>query len=144
MQVSFAAEGWDFALEVKLEIVLHCSFPSSSLARVRSSSGSACELWWLVISPSPHIGEAVFARCLSSLKDERIQAGQKLKGPQKVQFEGDKKSFLEDIRKVGCRPAVAAGMGLVGRRPRGHGEDVGSVQPCPLIWYAAFPKPCPR
>ena len=55
-------------------------------------------------TPSPHAGEAVFARCLSSLKDERIQASKKLKGPQSIPFEGDKKSFLEDIRKVGCRP----------------------------------------
>ncbi|KAL4667990.1 hypothetical protein H8959_006679 [Pygathrix nigripes] len=47
-----------------------------------------------------NLGEAVFARCLSSLKDERIQASKKLKGPQKFQFDGDKKSFLEDIRKA--------------------------------------------
>ncbi|XP_012669104.1 6-phosphogluconate dehydrogenase, decarboxylating-like isoform X2 [Otolemur garnettii] len=50
--------------------------------------------------PVALIGEAVFARCLSSLKDERIQASKKLMGPQKTQFEGDKKSFLEDIQKA--------------------------------------------
>ncbi|MBW04797.1 6-phosphogluconate dehydrogenase, decarboxylating, partial [Eschrichtius robustus] len=50
--------------------------------------------------PVTLIREVVFARCLSSLKDERIQASRKLKGPQKIQFEGDKESFLESIRKA--------------------------------------------
>lgn len=51
--------------------------------------------------PLSYVGEAVFARCLSSLKEERVQASRKLKGPQKVQLAGSKESFLEDIRKVG-------------------------------------------
>lgn len=46
--------------------------------------------------PVTLIGEAVFARCLSALKDERVQASKILKGP-KAQFKGDKKQFLEDI-----------------------------------------------
>ncbi len=46
-------------------------------------------------------GEAVFARCLSSLKDERVQASKSLTGPQGVKFTGSKAQFLEDIRKVG-------------------------------------------
>lgn len=45
-------------------------------------------------------GEAVFARCLSSLKEERVEASRSLSGPQGVQFGGDKAAFLEDIRKV--------------------------------------------
>lgn len=45
-------------------------------------------------------GEAVFARCLSSLKDERVEASRSLSGPQGVKFSGDKAAFLEDIRKV--------------------------------------------
>lgn len=45
-------------------------------------------------------GEAVFARCLSSLKDERVEASRSLPGPQGVKFSGDKATFLEDIRKV--------------------------------------------
>jgi len=46
--------------------------------------------------PVTLIGEAVFARCLSALKDERVQASKVLKGP-KADFKGDKKKFLEDI-----------------------------------------------
>lgn len=45
-------------------------------------------------------GEAVFARCLSSLKEERVEASRSLSGPQGVKFSGDKAAFLEDIRKV--------------------------------------------
>lgn len=45
-------------------------------------------------------GEAVFARCLSSLKEERVEASRSLSGPQGVKFSGDKAAFLEDMRKV--------------------------------------------
>lgn len=45
-------------------------------------------------------GEAVFARCLSSLKEERVQASKLLSGPEVTPFGGNKKAFLEDIRKV--------------------------------------------
>lgn len=45
-------------------------------------------------------GEAVFARCLSSLKEERELASKSLTGPQGAKFTGDKTQFLEDIRKV--------------------------------------------
>ncbi len=46
--------------------------------------------------PVTLIGEAVFARCLSALKDERVAASKKLKGPA-TKFTGDKKAFVEDI-----------------------------------------------
>lgn len=46
--------------------------------------------------PVTLIGEAVFARCLSALKEERVAASKKLKGPSMV-FKGDKKAFIEDI-----------------------------------------------
>jgi 6-phosphogluconate dehydrogenase len=60
---------------------------------------------WTVINaldlgiPLTLIGEAVFARCLSAMKEERVEASRILKGPQ-TQFKGDKKKFLEDIRQA--------------------------------------------
>lgn len=45
------------------------------------------------------IGEAVFARCLSAIKDERVTASKILKGPQ-TSFTGDKKQFIEDVRNA--------------------------------------------
>ncbi len=49
--------------------------------------------------PLTLIVESVFARCLSAIKDERVQASKILKGPKK-HFDGDKKAFIEDIRKA--------------------------------------------
>lgn len=46
--------------------------------------------------PVTLIGEAVFARCLSAIKDERVAASKKLQGPTQT-FKGDKKSFINDI-----------------------------------------------
>jgi 6-phosphogluconate dehydrogenase len=46
--------------------------------------------------PLTLIGEAVFARCLSAIKEERVEASKVLTGPDK-KFEGDKKAFIDDI-----------------------------------------------
>ena len=45
------------------------------------------------------IGEAVFARCLSAIKEERVAASRVISGP-KPKFEGDRKAFLEDIKQA--------------------------------------------
>ena len=47
--------------------------------------------------PAPTIAEAVFARCISAIKDERVEASKSLKGPKK-KFKGDKKKFLDALR----------------------------------------------
>ncbi|MCP4263069.1 MAG: decarboxylating NADP(+)-dependent phosphogluconate dehydrogenase [Planctomycetes bacterium] len=49
--------------------------------------------------PLTLIGEAVFARCLSALKDERVAASKVLSGP-KQKFSGDKKAFVSDLRQA--------------------------------------------
>ena len=49
--------------------------------------------------PLTLIGEAVFARCLSALKDERVAAAKVLKGPDGG-FDGDKKAFIDDLRQA--------------------------------------------
>ena len=49
--------------------------------------------------PVTLIGEAVFARCLSAMKDERVHASRVLKGPQ-AKFSGDRQTFVEDIRRA--------------------------------------------
>lgn len=50
--------------------------------------------------PLPLITESVFARCISAMKDERVKASKMLSGPENVPFEGDKKEFIEVIRKA--------------------------------------------
>jgi len=49
--------------------------------------------------PAPTIAEAVFARCVSAIKEERVNASKILSGPSS-KLELDKKSFIEDIRKA--------------------------------------------
>ncbi len=49
--------------------------------------------------PLTLIGEAVFARCLSAAKEERVAASKVLTGPE-VKFTGDKERLIEDIRKA--------------------------------------------
>ena len=49
--------------------------------------------------PTPTIAEAVFARCISSLKDERVIASDILKGPQ-TKFKGDINEFIESVRRA--------------------------------------------
>ncbi len=47
--------------------------------------------------PANSIAEAVFARCLSALKEERVTASKKLKGP-RPKYTGSKKALIEAIR----------------------------------------------
>ena len=54
---------------------------------------TACELG----QPLTLIGEAVFARCLSAIKEQRVAASKELTGPE-PRFEGDKKAFVDDVR----------------------------------------------
>jgi len=49
-------------------------------------------------------GEAVFARCLSSLKSERVEASQVLNGPPSARYEGDRKQMVKDIKLVWNKP----------------------------------------
>src|ERR1019366_10271769 len=59
---------------------------------------------WTVISaldtgqPVTLIGESVFARCLSALKDERIEASKVLNGPAAKTVNPDRAAFIEDVR----------------------------------------------
>ncbi|MFW5857451.1 MAG: NADP-dependent phosphogluconate dehydrogenase [Planctomycetota bacterium] len=47
--------------------------------------------------PAPTIAEAVFARCLSARKDERVAAADKLRGP-RAGFRGNRDRFVSDVR----------------------------------------------
>lgn len=50
--------------------------------------------------PLPLITESVFARFISSLKDERVKASKVLSGPKAAAYEGDRKELIEAIRKA--------------------------------------------
>jgi 6-phosphogluconate dehydrogenase len=61
---------------------------------------------WTVFSaldlgqPVTLIGESVFARCLSALKEERVAASSILEGPIAKVVESDRIAFIEDVRRA--------------------------------------------
>jgi len=61
---------------------------------------------WTVISaldtgqPVTLIGESVFARCLSALKEERVTASKVLQGPSIRTLDVDRAQFIEDVRRA--------------------------------------------
>jgi len=75
------------------------------LDKILDAAGQKGTGKWTAISaleygmPLTLIGESVFARCLSSLKDERVLASKHICGPAK-KFDGDKKQFLEDLKQA--------------------------------------------
>jgi len=48
--------------------------------------------------PANAIAEAVFSRCLSALKDERVAASKELKGPGAGPYQGDRAELIEAVR----------------------------------------------
>jgi 6-phosphogluconate dehydrogenase len=75
---------------------------------------------WTAISaldlgqPVTLIGESVFARCLSALKDERVAASKVLQGPKKVLTVSEKKEFIEDVRRaLYCSKMVSYAQGYM-------------------------------
>ncbi|MBL8826313.1 MAG: decarboxylating NADP(+)-dependent phosphogluconate dehydrogenase [Planctomycetaceae bacterium] len=50
--------------------------------------------------PSTLVTEAVYARCLSALKDARTRASKVLSGPKGVKLVADKKKFVEQVRQA--------------------------------------------
>ncbi|WP_069261644.1 NADP-dependent phosphogluconate dehydrogenase [Paraburkholderia nodosa] len=51
-------------------------------------------------APLPLITEAVFARVLSSLKTQRVAASKVLSGPDAKPFSGERKAFIESVRRA--------------------------------------------
>ena len=50
--------------------------------------------------PLPIITESVFARFISAMKQERVEASKVLSGPETKPFDGDREAFIESIRKA--------------------------------------------
>jgi len=48
--------------------------------------------------PANAIAEAVFARCLSALKEERVEAAKSLKGPKAEAYKGDRNELIAAVR----------------------------------------------
>ncbi|PIK34262.1 putative 6-phosphogluconate dehydrogenase, decarboxylating isoform X2 [Apostichopus japonicus] len=95
-----------FLIEITTDILAFKDTDGKHLVdKIKDSAGQKGTGKWTAISaleygmPVTLIGEAVFSRCLSSLKDERVAASKKLHGPT-APFEGNKEAFVEDIRQA--------------------------------------------
>jgi 6-phosphogluconate dehydrogenase len=97
---------------------------------------------WTVFSaldlgqPVTLIGESVFARCLSALKEERIEASKILTGPSTKADVGDRASFIEDVRRaLYCSKMVSYAQGYMELRAaakeNGWNLNMGAIA---LMW----------
>jgi len=99
------AELDSFLIEITAKILDFEDKNGALVERIRDSAGQKGTGKWTAMSaldigiPVTLIAESVFARFLSSLKEERVSASKSLRGP-KYQFKGDKKKFLDNLRKA--------------------------------------------
>ena len=97
---------------------------------------------WTVISsldlgqPVTLIGESVFARCLSALKEERVTASKILSGPAAKPAAGERAAFIEDVRRaLYCSKIVSYAQGymLLKAAAREHGWNL-NLGGIALMW----------
>ena len=96
-----------FLIEITRDILAVKDTDGQALVtKIKDSAGQKGTGKWTAIAaleygvPVTLIGESVFARCLSSLKDERVIASKTLKGPSQAKFSGDRKEFSDHIMKA--------------------------------------------
>ncbi|XP_022646258.1 6-phosphogluconate dehydrogenase, decarboxylating-like isoform X2 [Varroa jacobsoni] len=96
-----------FLIEITSKILRYKDEKGEPLVeKIRDTAGQKGTGKWTAIAgldkgiPVTLIAESVFARCLSSLKSERFEASQLLRGPATTTYEGDRTAFIENIRKA--------------------------------------------
>src|SRR5579863_7567319 len=95
-----------YLIEITRDILAHKEDDGSyTVDRILDTAGQKGTGKWTSVSsldlgmPLTLIGEAVYARCLSAMKEERVAASKILYGP-KFKFDGDRKAFIEDVRQA--------------------------------------------
>lgn len=92
-----------YLIEITRDILGYKEDGEPLLEKILDTAGQKGTGKWTAISaldlgvPLTLIGESVFARILSSQKDERVQASKLLKGPQ-ASFGGDRQEFISYIK----------------------------------------------
>jgi 6-phosphogluconate dehydrogenase len=94
-----------FLIEISAEIFAKKDDDGKPMVdKILDAAGQKGTGKWTAISaldlamPVTLIGESVFARCLSAIKEERVRASKILHGPAPTKFSGDKKEFIENVR----------------------------------------------
>ncbi|XP_030382528.1 6-phosphogluconate dehydrogenase, decarboxylating [Scaptodrosophila lebanonensis] len=115
-----AAELDSFLIEITRDILNYKDSQGHLLERIRDSAGQKGTGKWTAIAalhygvPVTLIGEAVYARCLSVLKDERMFASRRLKGPETQATVVNQAQFLDDIKQaLYCAKIVSYAQGFM-------------------------------
>jgi 6-phosphogluconate dehydrogenase len=95
-----------YLIEITRDILAYPDTDGQALVdKILDTAGQKGTGKWTVISsqdlgmPITLIAEAVYARCVSALKEERVAASRTLKGPS-PRIRGDRARFIEDIRRA--------------------------------------------
>jgi len=96
-----------FLIEITRDILAFDDEDGTPLVeKILDSAGQKGTGKWTAINaldlgiPLTLVGEAVFSRCLSSLKPERVRASKVLSGPEIKPFTGDKEEFLKNLEQA--------------------------------------------
>jgi len=94
-----------YLIEITRDILNYKENGEYLVDKILDTAGQKGTGKWTVIAsldmgaPLTLIGEAVYGRALSALKEERTAASEFLKGPEPV-FKGNRNEFIEDLRKA--------------------------------------------
>jgi len=95
-----------YLIEITADILAYEENGEPLVEKIRDAAGQKGTGKWTGIEaldlgvPLTLIGESVFSRCLSALKDERVRASEVLKPQATKAFTGDKKAFCDKIGKA--------------------------------------------
>jgi len=110
-----------YLIEITSQIFAHKDEDGQPLVdKILDAAGQKGTGKWTAISaldlgqPVTLIGESVFARCLSALKEERVAASKILAGPAKKAAVGDRAAFIEDVRRgLYCSKIISYAQGYM-------------------------------
>lgn len=132
-----------FLIEITRDILKFKDTDGSPLVeKIRDTAGQKGTGKWTGIDsldrgiPVTLIGEAVYARCLSALKDERVRASKILDGPKDKKYTGDKKEFLAQLGQALYASKIvsyAQGFMLMRQAAKEHNWDLNNAG-IALMW----------
>jgi len=109
-----------FLIEITRDILNYKDENGYLLERIRDTAGQKGTGKWTAISalqygvPVTLIGEAVFFRCLSALKEERVHASKQLSGPKRTVNVSERAQFLNHIKNaLYCSKIVSYAQGFM-------------------------------
>ena len=122
-----------YLIEITRDILAYKDTDGSALVeKILDTAGQKGTGKWTAISaldegvPLTLIAEAVFARCLSAQKEERVKASEILSGPTPL-FEGDRSAFINDLKDALLAAKIvsyAQGYALMRAAARSYGWNL--------------------